>query len=70
MRSAFTHLFNEPMNLSFCPLLLVSRIYHNIFSLMLESIINLATDNPVAGPAASLGVYHYVLADLLSPVHD
>jgi hypothetical protein len=58
------------MDLSFCPFLLVSRIYHDIFSLMLQRLINLTANNTVAGPAASLGVYHYVRAYFLRPIHD
>ena len=66
----FTHLFDKPMDLSFRPFLLVSRIYHDIFSLMLQRVINLTTDNSVAAPAASLGIHDYVRTNFLSPIHD
>jgi hypothetical protein len=58
------------MDLSLGPFLIVSRIYVHIFSLMLHSGIHLAADNPIAGSAASLRIYYYILADFLNPVHD
>jgi hypothetical protein len=58
------------MDLPFGPFLLVTRIYHHIFPLMFDGIVELAADDAVAGPTASFGVYHNVLADLLGSVHD
>jgi hypothetical protein len=58
------------MDLPFSPFLLVTRIYHDIFSLMSDGIIDLTADDSVAGPTASLRVNYDVLADLLSPVQD
>jgi hypothetical protein len=58
------------MDLPFGPFLLVSRIYHHIFTLMFDGIVHLAADDPVAGPTASLGIDDDVLADLLGSVQD
>lgn len=70
MLSESTHLFNKPMDLSFSPFLLVTRIYHHILSLMLACIIHLAADDSIAGTTASFCINDNMGTDLLDTIHD
>lgn len=63
-------LFDEPMDLSFCPFLLVARIYLDIFSLMFFGVIQLAADYSVAASTTSPTVHDNVLTELLCAIHD
>ena len=63
-------LLDEPVDLSFSPLLLVSRVDCDVLSLVLDRVVHLATDDSIAGATAASCVYDDVLADFLGSVQD
>jgi hypothetical protein len=63
-------LFDEPVNLPFGPFFLISRIYDNVFSLMMESVIRLSYYDSIAVWTTSLLVNSGVAFQFLSSIHN
>lgn len=65
-----TNLFNQPVNLSFSPLRLITGVDHDVLSEVVHRVVERSNNNPVAGSGASLREHSAHVAEGLRSVDD